>query len=138
LSKNIDTIIELRAFTTWLGDDRICYTAVKPDAVIELEDALENTAAIKKISGDSVYPILVNLKTIRSITKEARNHFSMRNRTPGVTAIAFLIKSPSSRIIGNFFIGLNKPVVPTKLFTDKEAAIVWLAKFITTPLPSSI
>jgi len=137
LTKNTDNPIELRAFTTWLGDDCICYTAVKPDAVIELEDALENTAAIKKISKDSVYPILVNLKTIRSITKEARDHFSMRNRTPGVTAIAFLIKSPSSRIIGNFFLGLNKPVVPTKLFTDKEDAIEWLKRFIKTSPPSS-
>ena len=120
--------IELRAFTTWLEEDKICYTVVRPNAVVELQDAKENTIAIKKISGDEIYPILVNLKLINSISKEARDHFSMRNRTPGVSAIAMLIKSPGSRIIGNFFLGLNKPVVPTKLFTQKEKAIEWLKK----------
>jgi hypothetical protein len=121
--------IELRVFTTWLGEDKICYTVVRANAVVELQDAIENTIAIKEISGDKIYPILVNLKLINSISREARDHFAMHNRTPGVSAIAMLIKSPGSRIIGNFFLGLNKPVVPTKLFTQKEKAIEWLKKF---------
>lgn len=123
-------VIELRAFKTWMGDDGICYTVVKPNAIIELEDALANTEAVKKVSMDAIYPILVNLKQIHSISKPARDHFSMQNRTAGVTAIGMLIKSPGSRIIGNFFLGLNKPTVPTKLFTDKDKAIAWLKQFV--------
>lgn len=122
--------VDLKAFKTWLGEDGICYTVVKFNAIIELEDALENTAAVKKVSAGTAFPILVNLKEINYISKEARDHFSMQNRTPGVTAIAMLIKSPSSKIIGNFFLGLNKPAVPTKLFTDKGKAVNWLQQFI--------
>ena len=121
--------VELNAFSTKLGSNGICYTVVKPNASIKLQDALENSDAIKKISGEKIYPLLVNLKQINSITKEARDHFSMQDRTPGVTAIGMLIKSPVSRIIGNFFLGLNKSTVPAKLFTDEEKAIAWLKQF---------
>lgn len=122
-------VIELRAFTSWLGNDRICYTVVKPNVVVELQDAIENSSSVKEVSGDTIYPLLVNLKEIKSISKEARDHFSMKNRTPGVNAIAMLVRSPVSRIIGNFFIGMNRSVVPTKLFTDESEAVSWLKQF---------
>ncbi len=122
-------IIELRTFKTWLDDNGICHTVVKPNADIELQDARENTIAVKEISTGSVYPLLVDLKAIHSISKEARDHFSMQKRSAGVSAIAMLIKSPVSRIIGNFFLGLSTPTVPTNLFTDREKAINWLKQF---------
>lgn len=122
-------VIELRAFTSWLGNDGICYTVVKPNVVVELQDAIENSSSVKEVSEDTIYPILINLKQIKSISKEARDHFSMKNRTPGVSAIAMLVKSPVSRIIGNFFIGMNRSVVPTKLFTDESEAVSWLKQF---------
>ena len=118
--------IELRVFTTWIDENDICITLVKPNAVIELEDAVQNSDSVKKLSDGKIYPMLVNLKEIKSISKEARDHFSMQGRTPGVTAIGMLIKSPVSSIIGNFFLGLNKSAVPTKLFTNEGKAIAWL------------
>lgn len=125
--------IELRAFTSWLGNDGICYTVVKPNAIVNLQDAQENSCSVKEISEGTIYPLLVNLMEINSISKEARDHFSMQNRTPGVSAIAMLIRSPVSRIIGNFFLGMNRSVVPTKLFTDESEAVSWL-KQVTLPL----
>lgn len=126
-------IIELRAFTSWLGNDGIFYTVVKPNAFVNLQDAQENSRSVKEISGDNIYPLLVNLMEIKSISKEARDHFSMQNRTPGVSAIAMLIRSPVSRVIGNFFLGINRSAVPTKLFTIESEAILWLKRF-TVPV----
>lgn len=126
---NKNKVVELRTFTTWLGDDGICYTVVKPNVEIDIKDALANSLVIKEISSGQTFPLLVNLKAIKSITKDARDHFSMGNRTPGVNAIAMLIESPGSRIIGNFFLGLNKPAVPTKLFNEKNQAMEWLKQF---------
>lgn len=118
--------IEVRAFITWIDENDICITQVKPNAIIELQDALENSASVKKLSDGKVYPMLVNLKEIKTISKEARDHFSMQGRTPGVSAIGLLIKSPVSSIIGNFFLGMNKSAVPTKLFTNEGKAKNWL------------
>ncbi len=120
---------ESRVFTTWLEND-ICYTKVKQGSIISIDDAVENTKMVAKISGEILYPLLVDLRKIKSITKEARDHFSMRDRKPGVAAIAMVIKSPVSSIIGNFFLGLNKPSVPTHLFVSEIKAIEWLQEFI--------
>lgn len=115
-------------FNTTLDSRGFIVTRVSPLAEVELEHAKENTRKVLELSGDQVYPILVDIRKIRSISKEARDHFSMRGRKPGVVAIAMLVSSPLSRIIGNFFLGLNQPVVPTKLFSDEESAVKWIKK----------
>jgi hypothetical protein len=124
-----DKKIVTRVFTTWL-EDGVCRTKVKQAAVIELNDAIENSKTVIELSAGELYPLLVDLREINSIDKEARDHFSMKGRKPGVLAIAMLVKSPVSSIIGNFFLGLNKPTVPTHLFTSEAKALQWLEEFI--------
>lgn len=113
-------------FETTLDPRGFIISRVAPLAEINLEHAKENTAKVRELSGDVVYPILVDIRKIRSISKEARDHFAMRGRKPGVVAIAMLVSSPLSRIIGNFFLGLNRPVVPTRMFTDRDQAESWI------------
>jgi hypothetical protein len=120
-------MVETRIFHTSLEDGYI-HTKVKSGSEITLQDAKDNTTAVIKVSGDSNFPILVDLREIKSISKEARDHFSMRGRKPHVTAIAMLVKSPVSRIIGNFFLGLNRPTVPTRLFNLQNEAILWMKR----------
>ena len=119
-------MIETRVFLTILEQQGFIRTKVKEGSEITLKDAQENTQAVLDISGGSNYPIMVDLTQIRSISKEARDHFSMRGRKPNVLAIAMVVNKPVSVIIGNFFLGLNKPAVPTKLFTDEKVAEKWV------------
>jgi hypothetical protein len=44
--------------------------------------------------------------------------------------VALLVGSPMSRAIGNFFIGLNKPLIPTRLFVSEPEALAWLRGFL--------
>lgn len=125
-----EKVIENKGFTTWVGEERICYTRVKPSVDITLEMALENTQAVIKVTEGESLPMLVDIRNIKSITKEARDHFSMRGRKGHVNAIAILMSSPVSKLIGNFFLGLNKPTVPTRLFTRQDNAISWLKRKI--------
>jgi hypothetical protein len=113
-------------FETTLDPRGFIISCVAPLAEIELEHAKENTTKVHEISGDVVYPILVDMRKIRSISKEARDHFAMKDRKPGVVAIAMVVSSPLSRIIGNFFLGLNLPAVPTRMFSDRDQAERWL------------
>lgn len=119
-------MIETRIFYTSLEKDGYLLTRVKPGSEILLQDAKDNTAAVIEVSGGIVLPLLVDLREIKSITKEARDHFSMRGRKPNVSAVAMLIRSPVSRVIGNFFISFNNPVVPTRLFSMEKSAIEWV------------
>ena len=123
-------MIETRIFYTSLEEDGYILTRVKPGSEIQLQDAKDNTAAVIKISSGIIYPLLVDLREIKSISKDARNHFSMRGRKPNVSTVAMLVKSPVSRIIGNFFIGFNRPVVPTRLFSVEKSAVSWVKKAV--------
>ena len=119
-------------FTTTLDKRGFILSKVHPGSEIGLNEAKGNTQAVIDISGGANYPIFVDIREIKSISKEARDHFSMRGRKPNVTAIAMLVSSPLSRIIGNFFLGLNKPVVPTRMFTSETEAITWMIRYTET------
>lgn len=121
-------IYESPVFKTSFVPEGYIQTVVKSGSEISLADAEKNTEAVVELSKGSNYPILVDLREIKSISKEARDHFSMRGRKPHVTAISMLVNSPVSKIVGNFFLGLNKPTVPTRLFTSQKEAINWVLK----------
>ncbi|HWY37659.1 MAG TPA: STAS/SEC14 domain-containing protein [Bacteroidia bacterium] len=126
---NVD-VIDLSAYWTWMGKDGIVRTKVKPLAEVTLKEAQENSVVVNSFYVGKKYPLLVDSRNIKSITKEARDHFSIQNRETAVSAFAILIHSPLSRIIGNFFMGLNKPTVPARLFTEEKEAIGWLKKYL--------
>lgn len=117
-------------FKTYMRADGICHSIVESGAEITLRDAEENSRTVKAVSQGNKPPILVDIREILSITKEARDHFSMKGREPGVSAIALHIKSPVSRVIGNFYLGISRPKVPTRLFNSEAQAVKWLQKYI--------
>jgi len=123
-------VIETTAFQTWMGNDGIARTKVKPQSEITVKEAKENSDAVNSLHSETNFPLLVDARNIKSMTKDARDHFSMNNRASYVNAFAILIDSPLSKIIGNFFMGLNKPRVPARLFTEEEEALLWLRGYL--------
>ena len=119
------TRTDLRCYITWMGEDGVARTVVKAGSEIELEDAQENSRAVNALPGPETFALVIDSRHIKSISKEARDHFSMRGRESRVIGFAIVIESPLSTIIGNFFMGLNKPRVPMRLFTDEEKAVQW-------------
>ena len=75
------------------------------------------------------YPILADTRTIRSFEKSVRAYLFTLESTEGIKAGAFIIASNIQRVFINFFILINKPLVPSKLFNDREQALTWLKKF---------
>lgn len=118
-------VIELEAYYTWMDEEGFARTVGKAGAHIELKQAMENTEAVFNLPGDHNFPIIIDARFVKSISKEARDHFSLKNRASRTMAFAIIVDSPLSRIIANFFIGLNKPAVPVRLFTDEETALKW-------------
>lgn len=123
-------VINLSTYWTWMGADGIARTKVKALAEITLKESQENSKAVNSFYKGKKYPLLIDSRNIKSITKEARDHFSIKNRETSITSFAVLIDSPLSRIIGNFFMGLNKPSIPAKLFTNEKDAITWLKQYL--------
>lgn len=116
--------INLRCYHTWMGDDGIARTKVKANVEVVLEDAIENSAAVN--SFDKInYTLIVDSRQVKTISKGARDYFSMNGRNSKVVAFAIIIGSPLSKMVANFFMGLNKPRVPMKIFNNESKAIEW-------------
>jgi hypothetical protein len=98
-----------------------------PGAEVCADDARENVAVTRELTAGQRRPVLVDLRAVRSQTAEARAYLAGPEATRVSLAVALLIASPLSRAIGNFYLGFNRPEVPTRLFTDEAAALLWLA-----------
>jgi uncharacterized protein YcsI (UPF0317 family) len=95
-----------------------------PDGVtISRAEAVEAIAAIATLTGNVAGPVLVDLRPVTAVDRDARKVFAS---TPATTRQALLVGSPLSRTIGNFFLTLSRPTMPVKLFDDEAAAIAWL------------
>ena len=125
-------VANLSCYWTWMGKDGIAHTKVKPLAEVTIKEAEENSDVVNSFIDQTKkrYPLLIDSRNIKSMSKEARDYFSVQNRVTSINSFAVVIDSPLSRIIGNFFMGLNKPSVPAKLFTNEEEAIRWLKQYL--------
>ena len=113
-----------------LDDNGIVCCRVLDGAEINLEDAKENVLAVKLLAPGRRVPIYVDVSGSRGGTKEARDYFASEEVARVQTACAFLVASPLSYLIGNFFLGLNRTKFPFRLFQSEEKAKEWLKKFL--------
>ena len=128
-----EVVVTTRIAKIWLGEDGIVRSvpcAKVVTLVLTLADAKETFSAILKVSKGRKRPYLSDIRKIKSVDRESREYFASEEVANAISAIAMLIGSPVSRIIGNFFLGLNKPSYPIKLFTSESEAIEWLRRFI--------
>ena len=90
-----------------------------------LPDAKENIAATFELAGRQI-GVLVDMRGVRSQTREARQYFAGAEAEKVTRAVALLIGSPVSRVLANFYLRVRTPRIPTALFTDEEQAVAWL------------
>lgn len=124
-----NTAHNLTCYFTWMGEDGIARTKVKAGSEVKLEHAQENSVVVNGFYIDRKFPLLIDARGIKSITRDARNFFTTNGRQTNTLAFAIIIDSSVSKVVGNFFLGINKPAVPTKLFLDESNAAEWLSKF---------
>jgi len=122
-------IVTRTAVISYNNMTRILRIEILEGAEIELADAIQNQEARKLLTKNDKYLILVDGRVNLSISKEARA-FAAQHKNDGSTASAFIITSTANKLIGNFYINVNKPNIPTKIFSSEEKAIEWLESFL--------
>lgn len=110
-------------------NDGILMIEFKPDLEIDLKVAKQIVADRKKVSEGKAYPGLGDTRFIKSATKEARAYFELEESQEGVLAGALLVDSVFSTFLVNFFLKVTRQKMPSKMFTNKEKALEWLAQF---------
>lgn len=72
-------------------------------------------------------PTLVQLGKVKSVSRGARTFFSSSQENLAIASrVAMVGVNPVARVIGNFFLGLNRPPIPVRLFAGEEEALIWL------------
>ena len=94
-----------------------------PGAVVDLAAAQAATRAVRALSRGPV-PMLVDTRGMKEFDRSARAHF-LEDQS-GAGAMALLASSAVSRMIANFFIGMQRQPMPVRMFTDRAAAVAWL------------
>ena len=110
----------------FLSNEDILYTECLPDTIMTLEDGKESTRVSAEMVKYKPLPLLCDLTNVIRMSHECRKHFAGQEHAETFSKAALIVSNPISRLIGNFFLGLNKPLKPTRLFTNKEAALSWL------------
>ena len=116
-------------FTAYLREDGLLVYRAVPGLVID------HTVAIKVIEiglqlVDEPKPTMVLMQDMARVDREARALFAsdFYNRLCSQTAL--VVGSPVSRVIGNFFVGLNRPRHLFRIFDDPAQASEWLRGFV--------
>ncbi|MBF9255011.1 hypothetical protein I2I11_17045 [Pontibacter sp. 172403-2] len=79
------------------------------------------------VAGES-YPCVFDITKVKQSTKEARDYLANEGNEL-VSASAILVSSPVLRMMANFYIMVNKPLNPTRMFTNRDNATEWLSQF---------
>jgi hypothetical protein len=74
------------------------------------------------------YPSLFDIQQVENSTKEARDYMANEGNDL-VIASAIIVGSPVIKMMANFFIMVNKPKNPTRMFTDNGSALEWLEQY---------
>lgn len=122
--------IRTRTAEIWKGEDGVIrLIVVLPQAKVKLADAQENIGTVAELAGGKKCPVLGDIRNVKSAELRARRHLLGETATQTIRAFAILVGSPLTRVIGNFFMGLNRPPFPARTFTSEEDALEWLKSF---------
>lgn len=123
---NLDINIKTHKIKAILIEDCIIENKITENSCIDVYDVIAIKQENLKLANGKKYAVLVTPGQYSTITKEARELVSSYEFTIDTIAKALIVNSLAHRIIGNFYIKVNKPFIKTQIFTDKEKAIIWL------------
>jgi hypothetical protein len=110
-----------------LSDDGLVVVRIRDDAHQSLEDARANLATALAATAGRRRPLLIDIRTAQPLGADARHHYSGQPLVDGFSALALLIESsPLGRMMGNVYLRVARPGIPTQLFTDESRAVEWL------------
>lgn len=109
-----------------LRSDGIVEIQCLPNTVMTIEQGKLSTKIVAEITESKPMPMLCDLTNVVKMSHECRQHFAGPEHAAVFSKCALIISSPISKVIGNFFLGANKPLRPTKLFTNKQKGLDWL------------
>ena len=121
------TVVTTPTASFWFDDDGIARHSLRSGVHLALDDAKVNFDALVSMTGGKRVPMIVDF-SLGSATQAVRRYYASDEAAGAVSAVALIISSPVGRVIGNFFVGLNRPPYPVCMVASEREALAWLGK----------
>ncbi len=112
----------------WI-EEGILFTDYQKEYPLTIEIAKEFIEARSKIFGATTYPMLVDIRGLKSMESGVREFIFKDEGFKFISACGIIIESDVSKFMGSAIICVNKPIIPIKLFTNKDFAREWLVRY---------
>ncbi len=115
-----------------LRAEGIVVTRIEFGVQQSLADACVNLAATVEACGHQKRPLLVDISRCRPLEPDVRHYYTGEVLVESFTALALVVEAtPFGRIMGNIYLRVARPGVPTRLFPDETSALAWLRTFVS-------
>jgi hypothetical protein len=124
---NLIRMPETKTARIQLNSRGVLTVRIKDGSTQSLADAKENLALAVSETGGTRRPLLIDIRHALPVEAAARHHYSGRKLADAFSALALLVEaSPFGRMMGNVYLRIAQPGIPTRLFSDEAQAKEWL------------
>jgi hypothetical protein len=107
-------------------DNGLVESFINEDAYLDVPYVIQGKKQLETIAPGKKFYVISTGKGFYRITKEARNLCATQEYSSHLAAIAMVTDHVAVKLIIDVYNKINKPVVPTKIFTEEEPAREWL------------
>ncbi|HXB40873.1 MAG TPA: hypothetical protein VNZ49_10050 [Bacteroidia bacterium] len=118
--------LELPHTKVELRDDGIIQFFYGANKEYTMEETHELEEAVKALTKGITHMSLRIAGEYTSVNTEVMKYLSRGRGTLFTLADAFVIHSLSQKILANFYLHINRPILPTRVFNKVEEAEAWL------------
>src|SRR6186713_2919832 len=118
-------VINRHSDVFWLAET-VLGIHIKGPCSIDTDDTEEIFTAFDRLGVLAPTALLADIRTLRGVSLGVRTHMSSERAGRYLARVALVADSPLTRTIGNFFMRLNRPPFPVRIFDGEDEALRWL------------
>ncbi len=112
----------------WIEND-ILHCNYKKGLVVTLPIAKQIIRDRNLLTEGKPYPGLTDICGVKGVEESAKDYLTSKQAAGNITAMAVVYASPIEKMISTFYKDVNIPLMPSRLFTNREQALIWLEMF---------
>ncbi len=109
-----------------IHDDLLIEFKVKKNKTLQEKDIWESRDLSVNYMPNKKFTVIMEAEENFEVSGDARRAGASLEYSKHVAALALCSNKLHETIIGNLFLKINKPIVPTKFFDDRTKALQWL------------
>lgn len=114
-----------------LSPSGVVVARIRAGVIQSVSDARENVHVCVDVSSGTKRPLLVDISRCEPLEPEVRHFYSGEVLGESFLALGLLIgASPLGTMMGNVYLRIARPGIPTRLFTNESEAMTWLGAFL--------